>query len=218
MKFSTTEGKAWRAEALKSGRMIVTASDWESVQGMVNRVAANPDCRKIFSNGWSEVSCFARDQQTGVMKKMRIDWLTKAPANFIADIKTVQEGKASNDEFGKVLYDLRYYSQAAWYLDIWNQLNPDDIRQHFLFIAVEKVEPYLENILPIAQDAVEAGREQNAIDFATYCECIKSGYWPGYNYEEFKEVNIPEYARKTVIKKRHDRWLAGVARSMGEAS
>lgn len=211
MKFSTREGKAWRLEMLSQGLVIITENDFRSVDGMVSSIATDKDCRDVMATGHSEVSCFFRDRETGIMRKMRIDFLPGMPADFLLDIKTVQKGHAGRI-FSKDFTDKRYWTQAAWYRDGWNQLNPDDIRQNFAFIAVEKEPPYLVNIHRVSQETLEIGTQRNAIDVETYAECKKSGIWPGYT-DRFCEVSVNEWVKKDVIEKSHARWAKKVIES-----
>jgi exodeoxyribonuclease VIII len=210
MKFSTREGKMWRASMLAQNQVIITESDYERVHGMVASIANDPDCRDLIGVGHSEVSCFFRDQQTGIMRKMRLDWLPGNPANYLIDIKTVQKGHASKRGFEKVMKDQRYWTQASWYRDGWNQLNPDGVRPKFIFIAVEKEPPYLIGIHPVAPRTLEIGSSQNALDVASYAECSATGKWPGYA-DKFSEVGIADWMQNEVIEKAHSAWLSKLA-------
>lgn len=211
MKFSTNEGKAWKRDKEGAGKLILTQEQWDALGGCVKSVSEHETCRTLFSKGRSEVSLFARDEATGVLLKARIDF---APVgNCLADIKTVQDEKASEDGFSKVLYDQRYYTQASWYLRLWNQLCPNDYKSHFMFIPVEKTEPYLVGVHFVNPESLELGRKQNEKDIKTYAECANQSYWPGYNPTP-KPIGVPKWAIIKNQNAEHAEWLSKVGQSL----
>lgn len=63
------------------------------------------------------------------------------PANdCLIDLKTTVD--ASEFGFRQSIRKFRYDIQAAIYLTGWNELNPDDPRDHFIWVALENRPPY----------------------------------------------------------------------------
>ena len=200
MQFRSAADKAWRDEHLKAGRIILNEKGKDSIEqlnGMVSSIKAHPFCNRIFQHGESEVSGFTR-QTHGLLRKIRIDWLPHG--NALVDIKTVA-GEADESTVSKVLYDMRYYTQAAWYLDCWNDLMPEEPRKSFIFIFVEKTAPYLVALYYLSEDkpelddgTLQLGRIRNAQNLAAIAGARKTGIYHGY-CESPQRISIPEYAR-----------------------
>jgi hypothetical protein len=190
--FKTNAGKAWRAEQQSAGRIIVTETELENIEGCVSAIARHPSCQKIFAEGRSEVSFFKRFNYGGtVLRKARLDWLPTG--NALVDIKTTQD--ASAESFGREILNHRYYSQAAYYLDIVNDSLAQPEKECFLFIAVEKTPPHGVAIYNLNPRAIGKGRARNLDDLTAYMSCVENNYWPGYG-DEIRPLDLPEFAYK----------------------
>jgi hypothetical protein len=192
--------KAWLAEQLEKGLRPMTADAIKATNGVVKSVAEEPTCRVIFSDGKAEVSCFKRffrGDGAPVLRKCRIDWVpTKDPA--LCDIKTCQDARAC--DFESVVFRRRYFVQAAYYLDLWNELNPDDQKTHFVFIAVEKFPPFAVQVFDLSDKAIEDGRWEYQHNLATLIECLKQGAWPSYpGGVHALKMRVPFGKGKTIV-------------------
>jgi hypothetical protein len=208
MKFSTTEGKAWKKD--HAGLLILTQTEWDTLHGCVRSIAEHPDCRDIFGcEGKSEVSIFTPAETTRMrlMEKLRLDWVPVGSA--LVDIKTVPDEGAGKEEFSKILFDQRYYTQASWYLKRWNRAMPDEPKEHFVFVTVEKAPPYLVQCHTVDPEALAIGYQQNAIDESTFIDCSLGGVWPGYP-TGCGMISIPKYERLKILNRDHSAWSARV--------
>lgn len=191
LSLATKEGKAWKAEQVAKGLEILDRDDAETLAGCVNAVRSDPTCKSIFAKGRAELSVFS--EMCGVFTKSRMDWLPDA-STAIVDVKKVGEGDASRDEFAKILVNRRYHVQAAFYLDNWNSLMGNtDWREHFVFVVVEDVAPYLVNVFTIEPRTIELGRNTYRRELEIYASCKASGNWPRY-LPGIKKLNAPEWA------------------------
>lgn len=190
--FKTKEGKAWRSEQQGAGRLIVTESEFENINGCVSAIARHPLCQKIFAEGRSEVSIFKNFNYGGtVLRKARLDWLPVG--NALVDIKTTQN--ASPESFAKEILNYRYHSQAAYYLDIVNDSLERPDKECFIIVAVEKHPPHCVAIYNLSQRAIGKGRLLNTNDLATYIDCIGRNHWPGYS-EQAVDLDLPYFTYK----------------------
>jgi exodeoxyribonuclease VIII len=190
MKYSTREGKAWREEQLRSGRLIIGEDAFNTLTGTVASIARHPVCREIFANGRSEVSVFKNFHLGGVvLRKARLDWVPAG--NALVDVKTTQD--ASPEAFAKEILNYRYHSQAAYYLDIWNDSQERPDKECFILIAVEKSPPYLAAIYNLDPKAIGKGRQLNMDDLASYIDCAAQNRWPGYA-QEILTLDLPRFA------------------------
>jgi len=190
--FKTTAGKEWREAQKAAGRLIVTETEFQDIDGCVNAIAQHPFCRKIFAVGESEVSIFKRYTLGGtVLRKARLDWIPEG--NALVDVKTTKD--ASPEAFAKEVLNWRYHSQAAYYLDIVNDSLERPTKECFIFVAVEKKPPYAVAIYNLVPKAIGKGRALNIADLATYIECSQSNHWPAYSPEPAM-LDLPRFAYK----------------------
>lgn len=214
----TNVGKQWKIEQLKQGNIILKEEELRAVNGMVDSIKAHATCKRIFATGIGEVSIFERtsvmlnhatNETQEVLLKARMDWLPEG--NALVDIKTVLGGGAELDEFQKILTQRRYWTQATWYLDRWNfhcmvrKDHQDLIKENFVFIAVEKVPPYLVNTFYIDEETLNLGRSQNARDIESFARCLKSGTWHGYS-EDIKKIGLSKWEKNRLNQIEHDQW------------
>ena len=120
MKFTTTEGKAWRTQAEAGGKTIITSTDYDALYGMTKSVSRHPFAAEALGEGsLAEVSLFSRSG--GLSRTMRKARLDIVPAgNCLGDVKTTTD--ASPSHFAKQMIEFGYACQAAHYLDLWNDL------------------------------------------------------------------------------------------------
>ena len=231
--FRTNVGKQWKVEQHKLGKVILKVEELEAVNKMVDAIKAHKLCQRIFATGRSEVSIFERvsvdlnlTQLTNegvkyitqeVLLKARMDWLPEG--NALVDIKTVMAGGADEDKFQKIFTDNRYWTQASWYLDRWNSkygnVIPDSgklqdaftytNKENFVFIAVEKVPPYLVNVFYVDDETLSAARRQNARDIEVFARCTKNDSWPGFS-DEMKKIKLTEWENKRLNRIEHNLW------------
>jgi hypothetical protein len=188
----TNEGKAWRKAQQNAGRLIVTETEMENIEGCVNAIARHPTCQKIFAEGQSEVSIFKNFSYGGtVLRKARLDWIPVG--NSLADVKTTQD--ASPEAFAKEILSYRYHSQAAYYLDIVNDSLERPNKECFILIAVEKKPPHCVALYNLLPRALGKGRMLNLKDLGTYMDCVERNHWPGYS-EEVSPLDLPRFAYK----------------------
>lgn len=170
--------KKWLAAQEANGLRPMKESEIQNMNGVVSAIADNETCKIAFMDGKSEVSLFAPYHRADgmILRKARLDWVSAGSA--LVDIKTCQDARAC--EFDAVLWKRRYYVQAAYYLDIWNDLHPDDKKVNFVFIAVEKFAPYAVQIFSLDESDIENGRREYRRNIALAINCMKTGEWPSY--------------------------------------
>lgn len=194
MKFTTREGREWRDAQLAAGKLIIKESDAAALYGMAKSISEHPCCNAILRSGWSEVSIFKRfysaDLRRWCLRRSRLDFVPEH-GNALVDVKTCMD--ASLEEFSKSILNYGYHTQAAYYLDIWNDSHEHDQRECFIFIAVEKEPPYLVSVYNLDARAIEAGRRLNHQRLMSYMDCKESGVWPGYPLT-VQNIDLPRWA------------------------
>ena len=189
----------WRTKAAQQTRDSIRAEgktplltkDLAKVLEMADALRSHETAATLLSNGKAEQSLYWRDQATGIMRRARPDWLPNPTGSrlVIPDYKTAVS--ADETDFAKAAGDYGYHCQAPWYLDgiIELGIHPDP---EFVFVVQEKEPPYLVNVVQLAPDALELGRQLNRIAIETYVTCRQTGIWPGYG-EDIKLVDLPPW-------------------------
>lgn len=189
--------KKWVLDQSAAGLRPMSEEQIKMMGGIVTAIANDPICQIIFNAGKSEVSLFKQHHRNDrmILRKARLDWVS--PSIALVDIKTCQDARAC--EFDSVIWRRRYYVQAAYYLDLWNDLNPDDQKSIFVFIAVEKAPPFAIQIFQLSGSDIDNGRYEYRRNLSLVMECMATGIWPGYptGVQEIK-MRAP-YNRKTIL-------------------
>jgi exodeoxyribonuclease VIII len=190
----TKEGKAWRAA--NAGKTTLSTETLEHAMAAAQTIRSHPTAGQAFECGKAEVSLFSNFSFGGtVLRKARIDFVNDGPC--LVDIKTTQDARP--EAFARTLFDFAYHRQAAYYLDVWNALNPDQPKTSFVFIAVEKFPPYGICVYDVDADALERGRKEWTRLAGLYIECEAKKFWPCYN-TEIQSLKLPPWA----LKKEHN--------------
>lgn len=186
------EGKEWKAKV--GNKPVLDHSEWLNAEGVVTSVRRHPTARLALVSGKSEVSVFRNFTLGGtVLRRARIDFVNDG--NALVDIKTTEDARP--EAFSRAIFNLRYYVQAAYYLDIWNDSLPagEKPKESFVFIAVEKTAPYAVAVYDLAREAINAGRAEYIRLLQLYIECERHGEWPAYN-SDVQELNLPGWAQR----------------------
>lgn len=184
----TKDAKQAREEARAVGEVALLEADYKRVHEMADALSSHTLAMQLLSDGKPEVSAYAVDEPTGVMRRCRFDWLTDA---YAVDYKTSQT--ANPAELGSIVARYGYHQQAAWYSDVAADLGrPLDA---FAFIFQMKEPPYLVSVIELDADAVSRGRDLNRRALEMFRDCRESGIWPGYQAPDtYARVSLPRWA------------------------
>jgi PDDEXK-like uncharacterized protein DUF3799 len=190
--------KSWLAARMAEGLRPMKAEEIQKIDGVVSAIANDTTCKIIFEEGKAEVSLFKQFHRDGgmVLRKARLDWVS--PGAALVDIKSCQD--ARKFEFARVIWSRRYYCQFAYYIDLWNELNPQDQKTEFVVIAVEKFAPYNIAIYQIDHSDIEEGRREYKRNLALVMQCMSDGAWPGYSTDiQTIKMAVP-YNRTSILR------------------
>ena len=187
--FVSKDGKAWRDA--RQDKPIITADEADRVRGMIAAIRRHPTAHLILEGGEAEQSVFAAHRETGLLRKGRLDWITRDNQGrpCIVDLKTTDDAA----QFERTVAAYRYHVQAAYYTDLLETLGEKE--PFFLFIVVEKEPPFGVRIIQLEPETFRIGRALYERNLALYAECQASGKWPCYS-EEIETVAIPNYAKR----------------------
>ena len=185
---------AWRGakklevEAVRrDGCIPLKTKDYQRVIGMAMAVSRHRGAARLLTDGRPEVSIFARDPDTQVMMRARLDWLRDD--GQIVDFKTSLDARPSR--FGRRALDYGYYLQDPTYRHIaeWAGIEVTG----FEFVQVEVEPPYEVSICHLQAPTRDLGwlHAREAIDL--FNTCMTAGEWPSHP-DESVGVDVPGWA------------------------
>ena len=177
----------WRAEQ-KPGTTIVTQEEYDTLQGMVEALVAHPDARAALTNGKSELSGWYRDQETGLLCRIRPDFL-HFNGKALIDIKTTVDCEAGR--FSRAISSYGYHVQLAMYAAGCEAIT--GIRVEFpTIIAIEKKPPYEIAVYVLDQGSMDVGTALYRRALRRIAESIRTGNWAMYQ-KEVQSIAIPKW-------------------------
>jgi PDDEXK-like uncharacterized protein DUF3799 len=197
-------GGEWRcgthsksAERAAAGRVILTGQQYDDARRMRDSIYAHPEVGEAMrAPRRVEVANIWRDPETGILIKNLWD----APfieSRIMFDLKTAVD--ASTAGMQRACNERAYHTQCAMYLD--GARESGVLFDRFVFVVVEKCEPFACRTLEASDGFIEWGRREYRERVNVYAQCEKSGVWPGYADEL---IEAPDY-----VVARERRKLAG---------
>jgi hypothetical protein len=179
-----------------TGKDVVNADKVPIAERMVESVLSKDVGRVIFESGTPELTMIAIEPISGVLCKIRPDWLPHGH-EVIVDLKTA--ASASFEDFSRAAARYGYAIQAALYREIYHLIMLQK-RPPFLHVVVENEPPYDCAIYEMDQEALESGEKKVRRALDIWAQCEESGYWPGIGYDyterEFRieSLSLPKWA------------------------
>ena len=171
------------------GRQVLSEEVWQQLHDMRDAVINHPAAGALLESypGEAEKSVYWNDKTTGVLCRCRPDWWRDD--NILVDLKTTED--ASTEGFAKSIANYRYDVQAAYYLD-GVEAATGKRPKAFVFIAVEKKQPYGVGVYVLDAASLDLGRAQYQHDLAIYAECLANDNWPGYG-DKIQTISLPAW-------------------------
>lgn len=185
--WQTKAAKEAREAARANGETPLLVADYERVQEMADALASHTFAMSLLSGGKPEVSAYAVDEPTGVMRRCRFDYLRPGIG---VDYKSTAD--ASPDGFARSVVNFGYDMQAAWYTDLADDLG--HTLDAFAFVAQEKTAPYIVEVYELPLDLIVRGRTRNYRALERFRDCTETGIWPGYTGRDFTTLPAPRWA------------------------
>jgi hypothetical protein len=201
-----TAGAKEKWLAAHRGKPVITKSNEAAIPKIVERVKALSPFAAALKCGHREVSFFKRDLETGLLLKCRVDVLAaedESEALWVFDLKKVQSGKATADEFGRSSMDFGYHIQAASYTRITGAA-------HFVLVPFDDGAPYDACQWEPDADMMDWGAFEYRRILNAFAECLRTDSWPGYA-GEIGSLCLPKWARRQMTNAQFVAWSLRVA-------
>lgn len=176
--------KQWYAE---QNLPVLTQLDVLDLEGMVRAVKSDPELQP-YLKGRSELSIFTDIKDRKL--KAKIDLLPDDPEGPVIDFKKARN--ADPVKFVRQIFDMKYYLQAALYLDVLRISGID--RKEFWFVAVEDKSPYNIFIAKLPNGPVgfiELGRREYREAYHKLMNAINKNHWPSYGSGDAEQFISP---------------------------
>lgn len=185
----------WLSNAVKEqvtilraeGKVPLRPSDFEAAVAMAVEVRKHPIAAKLFTRGLPEQAIIWRDDATGVMCRLKADWLRP---DGIVDLKTAES--ASADALSKAVHNYGYFIQDAFYRRGFRAQHPG-VEPFFAFVVVEKTAPYLVHVVQLMEHATAYGDRRVSEALEIYRDCTTSGEWHGYPTDKITDIDLPAW-------------------------
>lgn len=173
----TNAYKEAEADARAAGKIPILVDAFAKCERIAERVLNHPVAGPLFTTGESEVSAFAKDPATGVMRRARADKLHAD--GLIVDLKkTAASAEPAWWAAGRTSKSYDYHVSAAYYLDTF-ELAKVAVRG-FVHVFVEKEPPHLVSVIELDEYAIEDGRRKCAKGLEVFRDCTAAGVWPDW--------------------------------------
>jgi hypothetical protein len=176
--------------------VIATPEQMETAQRVRDAVMGHPLSGPIYADGRPEVTMLARDPVSGVLCKIRLDWLPDGH-EVLVDLKTAAEvwPDAINRSAGRY----GYAWQAQYYRRVYS-LVAGKPRPPWLNVFCETAAPWSVIVAEMPTDAMDA--QDAAINHALriWAMCEESGTWPGPGWDwetmqyAVQRIELPKWA------------------------
>lgn len=185
--------KATKDEREKAqGRELVKRKDWDAAMRLRDAVMRHPTVRDLIvpEHLILETSMYWTDPVTGLLCRGRAD-VIRMDWRVLIDIKSTED--ASREGFAKSVGNYRYHWQDWFYR--WGLGHAAGWRpESFVFISVEKEEPYLVGCYELTPQTLEKAEREVRDMLDAYAECTRTGIWPGYS-EALEPLDLPHWYR-----------------------
>lgn len=183
------DAQAARSMARVEGQVPLLAKQRPVIEDMVEALYARPLVGELLTGGRPEVSAYAVDEPTGVMRRARLDYLRE---DIVVEYKTTAD--ADPRAWRASAYRYGYPLQAAFYQDICRALGLGV--RGMVFVVQAKTAPYQVACVELVPSAVNLGREDARAALDLYAECTASGSWPDYTTDttDIVPVDVPDWA------------------------
>ena len=172
------EDKEKYQEILSQDIKILNTQEYDILKTMSDKILNNDICKQFLSGGAAEESYFGKLENVAV--KCRPDYYNKEEGILI-DLKTTLD--ASSSGFMLSAAKFNYHIQASFYIDIMRGLGYKV--KDFLFIAIEKKDPFLIGLYTYSIESLDRGREQYKQLLDIYKWCKKNN-----NFYEYKNLDL----------------------------
>ena len=195
----TKDGKIAFAEfeAANVGKTVITQDEAGAVQEMKAAVQHHPLASQLLAAGKPELT-WRVEPKDSLALQCRTDWFNPAGCElsggrpYVADLKTVESlDSDAFRNFERACFSFGYHRQAGFYLPLITEITGAPVFD-FLFIVVEKAEPYGVAVYRLSDAAIARGQDETITDLVRLQSCLASNVWPNLD-PALREIGLPKW-------------------------
>jgi hypothetical protein len=138
---------------INGNKEVVRVDEMDTLNYMREALITYDPAATLLLKGEAEVSCYYKDERTGMDLQTRPDWINH-DKKYLVDLKTVRD----ISDFQRDMYKYGYDLSAALYVDSLKALTASDY--DYYFVAVEKDTPYSVAVYRVSERTLNAGRKK----------------------------------------------------------
>lgn len=171
-------------------KQVLTIEQWRTVREIRDMLNDSSDYQNLMKNTVKEEAIFWRDEKTGIICKCKPD-AYRLDHSLSIDLKTTIN--CSPVAFQRELVNRCYDMQAAYYLEGLTQLTKTQF-ESFVFVAIEKVEPYDFEIYLCDNDTIEIGKDLYRSGLELYSQHVNNSVVTKPRKKTIKNLSLPGWA------------------------
>lgn len=189
------EVKAAKAQWLKEvyatqpDAVIVAPEQRDKILFMIESVLGHEDAMFLLRNGKPEISGYFADEETGILCRIRPDFLQHS-AEVLVDIKTTRN--CSRTAFARSVWDYRYDFSMAMYMEGCRIINGKKVEIP-AWIAVENQGDYECSVYYPDQGTLEFGLNSYRAAQKRLAAALETDTWKSYQAKA-EMIALPHYA------------------------
>jgi hypothetical protein len=166
--------REWNEKQAKAGKTPVTLTELAAIVSMSRSLALEPLVHAGLLRGAIEVSGFWKDPETNIWLKTRPDVVPTASGDYV-DLKTAQD--VTTPAVQSAIRSRGYHMQAALCWEVVEAF--EQPFESFLLMLIETSAPWCARAVPLTDEDLARGRQQNRAMLRRIASCIATGHWPG---------------------------------------
>ena len=188
---ATKAGKIAYSESfqLAAGRTLITDLQLLQVHTMCKQLKDQALVSNVLLGSIVEKSIYWEDEETGLICKCRPDLISDL---ITADLKSTDDASPRGFQNSAMKYG--YMMQAAMIFEGLQSIG--QVFEKFLFICVEKKQPYATALYLLDDEALQYGRDQFHKTLRQFVDSYDTNYWPDYGVQN---LTVPHYATKELL-------------------
>jgi len=210
----TDDAKAQVKAARARGETPVKDVVAKRVAAMARKLREHETAGPLLARpGKAEQTFVARDTDTNVLCKTRVDWMPDVePGERLILVDYKGTTCAHPAAFERRMAELGYDQQGAFYRAVLMRRYQLEVPPVFVLIAQEKEPPYLVSVDEPEGWVLDGAHELNREALRIYAECDRTGVWPGYDPKPHR-LGVPGWRAaeyEAAYTRRRDAALIGV--------
>lgn len=186
-KINKDKKTTWLLE--NEGKLHCSQEDLDKTLYMIDSVLSHKDAVRLLKNGKTEISGYFADDETGIVQKIRPDFVS-FDLDAEVDIKTTVD--CTREAFTRSIWNYRYDFQRVMYRQGIKAITGKEVN-FSAFIAVEKEPPYECAVYIADEGFMDRAWQDYRKSLDLLRDSIINNEWPSYQ-QRLENISLPTWA------------------------